>query len=352
MTPRHDNSRDERGVAMLYVAVFLLSSLWFVSLAIDMGKLMTTKTELQKAADSAALAGASAIDPSTGTLTQATARARAVVAGAGNTALQETAEPVVIDPNADVDFPVIGGNARFVRVTVHREAATGNPMTTIFARSLGINSLDVHANATAEAAALTKDCDHLLPFAPAVLAGGTPFLKDCGSEYTLEANPSMASGGNFQLLSFPACNEGPCAGMPPTGASTIRCLMENGYGCCIEIGSTFVDTKPGASLGPVRSGLQARFDADTDINQGICYDAYVGNGNRVLPVPIVETFAGLSGRTNARITGFAGFFIKYRPSGGASNMQITGQFIDYVAPGEAGNGPPPPNALYTVRLVE
>ncbi len=54
MAPRKDNTRDERGVAIMYVAVFLVSSLWLVSLAIDMGKLMATKTELQRAADAAA----------------------------------------------------------------------------------------------------------------------------------------------------------------------------------------------------------------------------------------------------------------------------------------------------------
>src|SRR5712664_4909361 len=136
MTPRKDNTRDERGVAMMYVAVFLLSSLWLVSLAIDMGKLMTTKTELQKAADAAALAGASAIDPATGRVTQATARTRAAAAASANTALRERAEPVVIDPDNDVSFPGV----RRVKVTVHRQASTGNPMTTIFAQTLGIRS--------------------------------------------------------------------------------------------------------------------------------------------------------------------------------------------------------------------
>jgi len=31
MTPRKDNTRDERGVAIMYVAMFLLSSIWLVS---------------------------------------------------------------------------------------------------------------------------------------------------------------------------------------------------------------------------------------------------------------------------------------------------------------------------------
>ncbi len=56
MTPRNDIIRDERGAALIYVVLFMLSSLWFVSLAIDMGKLTVTKGELQRAADAAALA--------------------------------------------------------------------------------------------------------------------------------------------------------------------------------------------------------------------------------------------------------------------------------------------------------
>ncbi|HZI89124.1 MAG TPA: pilus assembly protein TadG-related protein, partial [Candidatus Polarisedimenticolia bacterium] len=92
MTPRKDTTRDERGAAMIYVALFLLSSLWFVSLAIDMGKLTVTKGELQRAADAAALAGAAAIDGATGNLMQDSARVLATYAASQNTALRETSE--------------------------------------------------------------------------------------------------------------------------------------------------------------------------------------------------------------------------------------------------------------------
>jgi len=347
MTSGKDNARNDRGVAMLYVAVFLMSSLWLVSLAIDMGKLMTTRAELQRAADAAALAGASAVDPANGTLTQALARTRAVAAGGANTALREGSESVVINPDNDIIFP----KASEIKVTVHRDAANGNAMTTIFARALGINALDVKADATAKAVPITETCTRLLPFAPALLANGVPYSKDCTSVYTLKADPTMANGGNFQLLSFPACNQGPCAGMSPNGANTIRCLMANGYYCCVDIGNTYTNTKPGNNVGPVKQGLQARWDGDTDRAQNICYSQYRGNYSRVMPVPIVQTFAGLNGRTDAKITGFAGFFMRTPPTGNGNNMIVTGQFIDYVQPGVGGSNPPP-NALYTIRLTE
>jgi uncharacterized protein YqjF (DUF2071 family) len=110
-------------------------------------------------------------------------------------------------------------------------------------------------------------------------------------------------------------------------------------------------TKPGNNVGPVRQGLQTRWDADTD-HATHCYQFYTGNGQRVLPVPVVKTFVGLNGRTTVQITGFAGFFMLERPTGNGNSLAVIGQFIDYISPGVAGSNPPPPNAIFTVRLVE
>src|SRR6267143_4473245 len=167
MTPPKDNTRDERGVAIMYVAMFLLSSIWLVSLAIDMGKLTVTKNELQRAADAAALAGASCVSPTTGELMQDSARVRAAYFASQNTALQTSSEPVVIDPQNDISFP----NVHKIKVTVHRDESTGNAMTTIFARSLGITSSNVHTFAVAEAIPV-EPCDKTTPMAPVQIQGG------------------------------------------------------------------------------------------------------------------------------------------------------------------------------------
>jgi uncharacterized membrane protein len=127
------NPRDERrpdeGIAVIWVAVFLLVSLWFVSLALDMGKLMAAKTELQAAADAAALAGVSSVDPETGDVVQDSAKVRAAEVGAANSAYEGVQTSVVIDP-ADITFPA----ANRVRVVARREAATGNPVLTHLAQ--------------------------------------------------------------------------------------------------------------------------------------------------------------------------------------------------------------------------
>lgn len=348
MTSWKDNTRDERGVAIMYVAMFLMSSLWLVSLAIDMGKLTVTKGELQRAADAAALAGASAVDPLDGTLMQDSARIRAAYFASQNTALQTTSEAVIIDPQTDIVFP----DANKITVTVHREEATGNPMTTIFARTLGINSLNLRANATAEAIPVSEPCDKLSPMAPVQIEGG--YSTDCDSVYELKVGAGASSSGNFQLLDYGSeCNEGPCAGLTGIGP-LMECWIVNGFGCCVKIGDEFtetIDTEPGNMVGPVKKALKDRWDLDTDQNQDICYAEYTGNGQRVVSTPIVNTW-DVNGKKHAEIVGFAAFFMVDVPGRGGQGSVAHGQFINYVIPGEANEEPPVGPKLYTLRLIE
>lgn len=54
---------NNRGIAMIYVALLLFALMGFVALAVDIGYMYVVKTELQNAADSAALAGAGTLYP-------------------------------------------------------------------------------------------------------------------------------------------------------------------------------------------------------------------------------------------------------------------------------------------------
>jgi hypothetical protein len=130
------------------------------------------------------------------------------------------------------------------------------------------------------------------------------------------------------------------------GGAAIRCIAEHGYGCCLDEGQEFTLTEPGNKVGPFRQGMQARFDADTDRRQGICYSEYAGNGNRIMPLPVIESF-DVNGKKYVRIIKFSAFFIKNRPSG---NGTLTGQFVHDVIPGDgAGRGK---GTLYVLRLIE
>jgi hypothetical protein len=136
--------------------------------------------------------------------------------------------------------------------------------------------------------------------------------------------------------------------MPARGASTFRCLLENGYGCCIGVGQV-IDTEPGSMNGPVRQGLQARWDADTDQRANICYTEYTGNGQRVVNVPLISPMG--NGRSDVQVLGFAAFFLKHRPVGGPA-QPVVAEFIRSVAPGGSSGTPPQQGTTYTLRLVE
>jgi hypothetical protein len=343
-TPNRPSRRGEEGIALIYVAVFLLVSLWFVSLAVDAGKLMAARTELQAAADAAALAAASAIDPETGEINVDLARARAAETSSLNRAMHDIKRPVVIDPANDVTFPT----PQQVQVTVRRDNTNGMPVLLHFAQTLGLPSLGVRADAIAEAAVLNNVCQGLAPFAPSQLPNGVPFSTSCDSSYVLKVGAQGNQQGNFQLLHYPDCPEDEFDG--GGGANAVEYYIRNGYKCCAGIGDELVETEPGNKVGPVRDALIWRFRQDTD-QQSTCYQNYHGNGMRIFLTPVIESF-DLNGRKMAKIKGFAAFFMKEEPHGSMSQHGVPGQFIRYVAPGEIGDAPPESTGVYGLHLIE
>jgi Flp pilus assembly protein TadG len=335
-------AKRERGIAVLFVALFLLVALWFVSMAIDVGKVMAARTELQAAADAAALAGASAIDPVTGVIDQPLAKARAAAAAASNKAYQSVETAIVINPEVDVVFPTPDR----VKVTVKRTEDTGNPVVLHFAQTFGMPTIGVQADATAEAQELNSICEGMAPFAPTNPPGGVGYFTDCDSSYSLKVGAGNSSSGNFQLLDYPECNEDDFSG---SGGAAVRYYTEHGYQCCVNLGQSWVLTEPGNKVGPLQQGLQARWDADTD-KTSHCYEDYHGNGKRIFITPIVETF-DVNGKKNVRIVNFAAFFLNFRPQGSMVQQGVRGQFIQYVAPGGV-SGPPVDTGIYGLHLVE
>jgi Flp pilus assembly protein TadG len=339
--PRKSVHRNERGVVIIWSAFFMLMMLGFVALGIDVAKVMATRTELQNAADAAALAGASALNLTTGQIMPDSAVMRAQYTASGNKAFVDAPVSVTLLA-ADVD---VDQNENTVRVTVRRNSATDGSMITHVAQVLGITKVDINATATAKADRTCEQCEKMVPMGAVPPNGETNFRVGCAFSYVLKrAGGNMVAPGNYLALDFPACDEGPCAGMTPTGANTFRCLLENGYGCCVRIGEV-IQTEPGNMNGPTNQGLNARFDGDTDQRQNICYSDYRGNGNRVVNVPIITPIG--NGRTNVTVTGLAAFFLTQRPQG---NNDISAEFIYDVVPGAGGGGCN--SNVFTLRLIE
>ena len=144
--------RDERGSSLIIVGFSFLSLFAAMMLAIDVGMLMTARTQAQTAADAGALAGATALVYNSFTNHAPSGPA---VAGAIDTAKTNLVigEQVSVTP-ADVTFPFnsVTGQSDQVQVTVYRTTARSNPLSTIIASFFGTDTVDVAATATAVAA--------------------------------------------------------------------------------------------------------------------------------------------------------------------------------------------------------
>ncbi|HKQ56735.1 MAG TPA: pilus assembly protein TadG-related protein [Candidatus Eisenbacteria bacterium] len=337
MKPPQAVRNNERGVVIIWSAFFMIMMLGFVALGIDVAKLMATRTELQNAADAAALAGASALNLQTGKLRPDTALFRAQATSARNKAFVQAGESVTLLAS-DVSVDV---NQNLCTVTVRRDPTSDGSMVTHIAQVLGITNLQVKATATAKAERTCSQCEKLVPLGSYPPQGQQNFVV--GQMYVLKQASPGGVNGNYQAVSFPECAEGPCAGMSSTGANTYRCLLENGYSCCITIGQT-IQTQPGNMAGPTRTGVQNRWDSDTDRRTNINYPEYAGNGARVVNIPIITPMG--NGRSDVTVTGLAAFFLHERPTG---NGEIRGEFIHEVVPGTGGNCN---STVFTIRLVQ
>lgn len=135
--------RNERGATLILVAGSMVALLGFAALAVDVGNLVTIRTESQRAVDSAVLAGAGhlMIDPDDSL-------------GAANKAIEYAALNNVNGSTAALlpgDVDVILDSMK-VRAWLQNTSDRGNAPGTFFAKILGINTVNVVTTAAAWAA--------------------------------------------------------------------------------------------------------------------------------------------------------------------------------------------------------
>jgi Flp pilus assembly protein TadG len=347
--PRNPRA-GEHGSILIWVALFMLLMLGFVALGVDGAKLMATRTQLQNAADAAALAGASAVNYSTGLIDQARAEPLARAASANNKAFIGGPSPVL---DAVVTFP----QPDRCQVDVSRTGSTA--IVTHLAHVVGVRTLDATATATAEVT--RPDC--VFGLRPLGVGNATePFQYVVGQEYALMQG---FASGNYQHLDFsqidppldPPCTQGPCAGVGGQGGALLRCMIQNGLGCCVGQGRR-IRVQTGVSSGPVGQAIDALFDDYGDIrtqypsNQTNTYPVYRaagGNDSRVVVVPLVQFVpTGCKGNNCwAEVHGFASFFLKRRYSSGQKTFY--GEYIKLEVPGQGTGGD---GTTYSIRLVK
>lgn len=143
---------NNRGIAVIWVAISLSLIVAAAIMALDLSAIQTTRTQLQNAADAAALAAATELVPDGRTVEERKDDATdgAIAIAAENRALVGRTIDAVNINAGDVIFPI---DTR-VTVTTHRTEATGDPLHTYFIKLLppydDDGLADIWADATAE----------------------------------------------------------------------------------------------------------------------------------------------------------------------------------------------------------
>jgi Putative Flp pilus-assembly TadE/G-like len=378
--------KRNRGQVLVLVALAIFALLGFAALGIDVGFMYSVRHELQRSADSGALAGASSFttgdwnDTSmSSTSPRGIAYARAKEFASKDEVVQTTLNP---DSEVDVTFP------QYDRIRVD----TSRKVDLFFARILGMSNRTITAYAIAEAAVVNqklpcvkpwgipypwKDDDgdkqydptetvyNMCPdgtFAPDnnSFCQGTPMVLKVGTPSGKEDQPNVPSlqqePGHFFALDF------------GSGAKTYEEMIKGGCpdDSIVSVGDS-IPLEPGNMVGPTYQGVTSdgdslvsldptsRWDTSTNLPTS---DKYNGdnwlNSPRVVRIPIYDPRDAISnGKTDMVVAALAGFWVEGCEKQGQQGT-VYGRFIPMSAFGEFSGpaGPTTGPALKSIRLVE
>lgn len=362
--------RDRRGATLALVALSSAAMLAMCALAIDLGMLFNSRAEAQRAADSAALAGASAyLDFPTPFQAVAEADARAVDYATRNAVrrLGVQADEVTVD---------VRPAEWQVEVQVRRES-----VPTVFARVFGVDHVPIGARAVAEAApAGVARC--MKPFA----YSDPGFLpENYGDLYTIRpvdpnGTPVPSFFNSWVMPVDPNMTGTPCGtgkgggGPSGTGASAYSTNICANNCSAITLGVPY-PVHPGDMVGATISGTEdlialdpnAYWDPVSRIIRSPLFTDAMENSPRVVRVPVYNHDAtpGGPGAGDLIFTDIARFFIESveGPSGSggsgagssggggaASSDGVIARFLGYTGAG-VGTAPDAGTFVRYLRLI-
>ncbi len=247
--------RAPRGATAVLVAILIAVLAALVMLVVNVGHVMAVRNQLQNATDSAALAGAQALDGTVPGL----AAARAMAVDFASRHGTDRGMPVDVDPDADVvlgywDHGLPAAEAftpmtsttpaalkltNAVLVRAGREAARGNPVSVFAGALLGRTEADVRAESIAVLGGPCEEgCAVPLAFAECLVVNPDGSLN-CGSE--LVFNSDVTDNIGFTNLT----ND------PSVSTAVLRSILQ---GQCrkVEVGDP-ISVSNGANLSPLVS---------------------------------------------------------------------------------------------------
>ena len=310
------NPRNERGQATALTVIFLLALMGAVAMVLDVGSWFREQRDTQSAADAAALAAAQALPDAPGT------------ASALATEYLNKNDGGV----AGVTFTSTAVANDTVTVEVERSAPG------IFARFFGIESVDVHARASARAGGL-DEAKYVAPIVvnikhPKLQCGGNPNQPTpCFGEPTelslhhLHQPGSGDAAGSFGLINLDLDSGG------NIGANELAAWMERGFDQYMKLGNYHAAPSANFNNGQFKSALNIRKGDD-------------------LLFPIYKTIVGSGSNAEYDVVGWVGFNVTdFNASG--SNGKVWGAFTKVVWEGiQSASGNNLNFGTTTIQLVE
>ena len=374
---------DESGMSYVFIGLGMMAFLSASMLAIDVGMLMTSRSQAQNSADAGALAGATALlfddwdDRSPG----GPAVTNAINAATSNDVM---GKDVSVNPSDVVFLEGTGGQMNRVQVTVYRTAARGNPVSTLIAKFFNMDTADIAATATAEASpANAMSCVKPFTIPDKWIEKGTPGWDpdDTYDAYDNKgkplANPDIYipadqdgytgynmerdKGTRLMIRAGTGNNITPSfyfslAIGGETGGDEYRWNIENCNTTIMKWGEPLVQ-EPGNMVGPTTQGAQtlvakdpnAYWDNATNTVKGSAFP----HSPRVFPIPLYDPVFYDSGKRNGRtadlkVANWIGFFLE-----DVQGNNIIGRITPISGLIDKNAGPAPVGAFpIAIRLVK
>lgn len=340
---------DEKGATIIFVAIAIVVILGFAVLAIDASLMQLAKTQLQNAADAAALAGAIAW-ATTGNSEKA--QAEAIRVAGLNVAVQDIQRPVVIFKE-DVDV----GN--WVYVKTYRTEAHGDPVSLYFLKVLD-PLLGNKGNVSAEASAsflplCATDClkpwcipdrwndknhnkrwDKGESYDPITTGYQAP--NDIGVQVTLKPCEAVWELERYFAVDFPPINTGD----PVTGADAYREWIAGCEPYMVRIGDSLqIEQEP--TVDKTEQGLDALIELDKgaywDEDTKTVKDSHYPTSPRIIKATAFDPTIGVQedgyGRKYVTVSKIIVLFIEHH-----DGADITGRFMRLATRGTSGRDCP------------
>ncbi|RPF55847.1 Tad domain-containing protein [Aquisalibacillus elongatus] len=306
-------SSDERGGTLIFVVISLVVLLGFTALVIDGGRLYAEKSNLQKAVDASVLSSAYHYDEDDDAVLSEFKRMlkeNGVPEDGGELSFtSRTGEEGerIFESNVD-------GTDYVITLTLTEQHLLGEVTRNkdlTFAKVINFDEADVYASAMVEFAFITGS-KQISP----ISIVDDDFERE--EEYSLIISPGNESG-NFGYIDV---------GVNPR----YDAIIEGGE---VSVGEDKEYTNTGLSWGPLRDAVQDLIEMDEGDDECNDYETAHYDCNRVIFVPIVETFEDANGKDLVTITGIAAFWLDRIEKDG-NEKEVVGKFLDTLTVGESG----------------